>query len=294
MSYKTPCYACPICSKTYQRGSLGNHLIKHSPKELSKYISNSHDVLEKGVHPEVRVKRDLNEFTSYVLCPASGKGFEKDKNLDKKHNCTHTYTQFLDKSFVVKKPEGEPRLVITFNLDEHETTLILPSQGACHEETAKLKHELAQQHAELEALRKWRDTVLSTAPFKNSIEEPIEKPIEKPVEKPIEKPVEKPVKKVVAPVEKKVKASKKEKELGMWCTTCDSCKCIAQFATDLRACEICKKTTHINDDLHSCYQWECETCSKKVCLQCVKASGGNKLHPFCTSKCYEKYKQSRG
>jgi hypothetical protein len=92
-----------------------------------------------------------------------------------------------------------------------------------------------------------------------------------------------------------IKASKKEKEKGMWCETCESCKQTAQFATDLRPCGRCAKKCHYNDDLVGCYHFDCEICDTKICLPCVKAAGAqsNKMHPMCSPECYKKYMASR-
>ena len=50
-------------------------------------------------------------------------------------------------------------------------------------------------------------------------------------------------------------------------------------------CITCKNTCHIFDDLLGCYLYECEKCDGKVCYSCVKAAGGNKMHPFCSLAC---------
>jgi hypothetical protein len=89
------------------------------------------------------------------------------------------------------------------------------------------------------------------------------------------------------------KASKKETEKGMWCTRCESCSTTAQFTTDLKPCGACKKLCHFNDDLNSCYHWDCEVCDKKICKECNKLHGGNKMHPLCSQECAKKYKAKR-
>jgi hypothetical protein len=138
-------------------------------------------------------------------------------------------------------------------------------------EIERLKKQLQEQMAELNALRAWRDTVIQSAPAATQNE--------------IVKPT---VKKKVP-----VKASKKEQEKGMWCTTCEECKTVAQFTSDLRDCGNCKKLCHYNDDLHSCYHWDCSICKKAICLKCNRAAGGNKMHPLCSDVCAKKYKESR-
>ena len=79
----------------------------------------------------------------------------------------------------------------------------------------------------------------------------------------------------------------------MWCTLCESCNTTAQFTTDLKACATCKKLCHFNDDLNSCYHWDCEVCAKRICKECNKSSGGNKMHPLCSPECAKKYKTQR-
>ena len=97
----------------------------------------------------------------------------------------------------------------------------------------------------------------------------------------------------IAAARRTVKASKKEMEKGMWCSLCTSCNIIAQYTTDLRACATCKKLTHFNDDLNGCYHWDCEICDKKICKECNKANGGNKMHPLCSEVCAKKYRAKR-
>jgi hypothetical protein len=111
---------------------------------------------------------------------------------------------------------------------------------------------------------------------------PESEPKVKPESEPKVKPESKPRAKAAKP---KIQASKKEIEKGMWCTTCDACNTVAQFTTDLKSCCNCKKMTHFNDDLTGCYHWQCVVCSQNSCYSCVKSAGGNKLRPFCSTKC---------
>jgi hypothetical protein len=171
--------------------------------------------------------------------------------------------------------------------------------------------------AELTEFRKWREQVISTAPgpvsvpSKTHLPPPLQaaaeaapppanvivepKPLLATAHVPHPQTVAPPP--VPAPAKKRVKApppaSKKEQEKGMWCAKCESCKTTAQFTTDLKECGKCGKLCHYNSDLHSCYHWDCEMCKKRTCLECVKAAGGNKMHPVCSDACHKKYKDSR-
>jgi len=195
-------------------------------------------------------------------------------------------------------------------------------QCECHAEIRQLKSALELMTAELTEFRKWREQVISiaaSAPLPgqpvlasvallplplplplppsqaaaNVIIEP--KPLLATAHVPLPHTVAPPP--VPAPAKKRVKApppaSKKEQEKGMWCAKCESCKTTAQFTTDLKECGKCGKLCHYNSDLHSCYHWDCEMCKKRTCLECVKAAGGNKMHPVCSDACHKKYKDSR-
>lgn len=268
-----PTYACPVCENVRpQRGAVGKHLLTHTIQELEPHIANREAIVNDGAHPEIHV-----EDTIYKLCITERIGFEKGKSLDSKHVCAHTYTHLLVQAPVEEQkqaPEEEDEEVlqiITCELGEFESK---HEKCGCHIEINLLKRQIDTQMSELNALREWRDTIIDSAP-KNVI---------------VEQTKPKPEKEKKNPI---IKASKKEKELGMWCTQCASCKCAAQFATDLRPCGSCKKLCHFNDDLHSCYHWDCEICKKQVCLQCVRAVGATKLHPLCSEECSKKYKSKR-
>jgi hypothetical protein len=268
-----PTYACPVCENVRpQRGAVGKHLLTHTIQELEPHIANREAIVNNGAHPEIHV-----EDTIYKLCITGRIGFEKGKSLDTKHVCTHTYNHLLVQAPAPAQEavqvEDEVLQIITCELGEFESK---HEKCGCHIEINLLKQQIATQMSELNALREWRDTIIDTAPKNVIIEQPKPKPK-------AEKEKKNPV----------IKASKKEKELGMWCTQCAACKCAAQFATDLRPCGTCKKLCHFNDDLHSCYHWDCEICKKQVCLQCVRAVGATKLHPLCSEECSKKYKSKR-
>jgi hypothetical protein len=197
----------------------------------------------------------------------------------------------------------------------------------CHLEITRLKEKILEQDRELELFRQWRQMIVSSAP-------PLQRPDEQQqaheqqaheqqapetrhdvpeqtaavpqqtaavpeVQAVTPPPVPKKRVQISEPKQAKakptIKASKKEKEKGMWCETCESCKQTAQFATDLRPCGRCAKKCHYNDDLVGCYHFDCEICDTKICLPCVKAAGAqsNKMHPMCSPECYKKYMASR-
>jgi len=196
----------------------------------------------------------------------------------------------------------------------------------CHLEITHLKEKILEQNRELELFRQWRQMVISLAPPEYQAPEPEQTDQAQPHPSPEpnraqthraqtqepQQTADVPEVQAVAPppVPKKrvqitepkqvktkptIKASKKEKEKGMWCETCESCKQTAQFATDLRPCGRCGKKCHYNDDLVGCYHFDCEICDTKICLPCVKAAGAqsNKMHPMCSPECYKKYMAAR-
>ena len=294
-----PRYNCPVCEWAPQRASLAKHMLGHTQAELIPHIQNREKVSAEGQHPEFLCSGHV-----YVLCPTDNVGFEKGLALHKRHeNCQHMYTEWL----VEPAPAADIQLVVAPEVQSKRSTrrateskkgtrkvkiVEVPApentitcdlgESAkpdktcdCHLEICCLNEQVQTLMAELNALQTWRDTVVATAPATAS------KPIAK---------VE-PVR--ASPAKIKAKPSKKEKELGMWCMRCESCKDTAEYATDLRPCTACKKLCHFNDDFHSCYHWDCEVCKKAVCLQCNRAAGGSKLHPLCSQECAKKYKATR-
>jgi hypothetical protein len=182
-------------------------------------------------------------------------------------------------------------------------SMILPEDEQHQEEPCKKCHnEITKLKKELEEFQIWRDLILSSIPHQGqSPAAAAPKPESRlkvikqdtdvePDVKPKIKLESKPRAKAAKP---KIQASKKEIEKGMWCTTCDACNTVAQFATDLKTCCNCKKMTHFNDDLTGCYHWQCSVCSQNSCYSCVKSAGGNKLHPFCSTKCAIIYKSRK-
>ena len=299
-----PRYNCPVCDWAPQRASLAKHMLTHTRPELIPHIQNREKVSTEGQHPEFLCSGHV-----YVLCPTDNVGFEKGQLLHKRHeNCQHMYTEWLiepaptaDIQLVVapevqskrstrkatesKKGTRKVRIVevtapentITCDLGESAK----PDKTCdCHLEICRLNEQVQTLMAELNTLQTWRDTVVATAPITTVTEATA-------AEATAAKVSPAKTKKAIA------KPSKKEKELGMWCVRCESCKDIAEYTTDLRPCTACKKLCHFNDDFHSCYHWDCEVCKKAVCLQCNRAAGGSKLHPLCSQECAKKYKSTR-
>ena len=170
---------------------------------------------------------------------------------------------------------------------------------SCHTEITILKFALQEKDKELELYKVWHDLILSNAPNSGYIA--LEKELVKEV-KPVvvKKPepnlvkLEEPRNSIESPPKVReqkhtIKASKKEQEKGMYCTQCEVCKCTARQTRDLKPCGKCNKLCHYNDDLRSCYHWECAVCSIQICMPCNKAAGGNKLNSFCSKECAKKH-----
>jgi hypothetical protein len=256
--------SCPICDQNLQKYPLGWHIAKHTKEELLPFISNKAELTTASAHPEIAC-----EDFFFVLCPSIGEGYIKGGPAFKKHQCVHCYTSWND-----EQKQDEPN-----EQTEEEVELVVEEAAEenceCHVEISRLKQQIKTLMSELTELRTWRNNVVNTAP-------------EPKAENIVAEPPKEKKKRVV-----EIKASKKEKEKGMWCTQCESCKTIAQFTADLRPCGACKKMCHFNDDLHSCYHWDCSICKTAVCLQCCRNAGGNKLHPLCSAVCAKKYKETR-
>jgi len=310
-----PNYDCPVCKKGFQRGYLARHIATHEQKDLIEYVINKDKSDEPKWHPSFNCSGH-----TYFICPTMKDGYEKDTLLHKRHDCNHSYTEWLtnvptavvvtekpkekskEKNVVIETEDQEPINAIDMTLPEDEVAQPTHTQCKCHIEITQLKMELL----ELQKLRAWRDMIMSSVPqeqkadttpqVKAEVKQQVEtKP--KPVVVPLPVKVEPKVQalKTAKPKADKLKihASKKEIEKGMWCVECTACKTTAQFAADLRECCNCKKLSHFNDDLTGCYHWDCTVCDKKSCYGCVKAAGGNKVKPLCSSACAAIYKSQR-
>lgn len=291
-----PSYKCPVCLKERQRGHIGGHVVTHSLDELSPFIINTADVKGKGAHPEV-----LCSGHKYVLCINTKQGFEKNKIKHTSHVCEINYSNLINKIVQpsatddlsdlsmqklvdlckIKNIRGysqKKRDVIIGMIKKHDAEQPTITDCNCHSEITRLKEALLAKEKELEMFNVWREFIITSDPLKkdrtaiNKIEEKVNI---------IKESEPFPVRLAKLPI----KASKKEQEKGMWCTKCESCKCLAQYNRDLKPCASCNKLCHFNDDLRSCYHWECVVCSKNVCMECNKAAGGNKLNSFCSREC---------
>jgi hypothetical protein len=324
-------YDCPVCQqKDIQQGSFGKHLVRHTTAELLPYVKNIDAVVKSGAHPEIHVANAI-----FAICPNTMFGYQKGllKPLmnEKRHaetckNLYHGWPQekveqtnvitclmtkgddglVADETAAAKPvlpptiaeplvPAQEPLVPAQEPLVPAQTNVII-GPCECHLEITHLKNQLQLQTQELEAFRAWRQLILTSAPQNGAVPTQAAANVAPQLALFTQPPkVVKP--KQVRINEPKVKAqpSKKEKEKGMWCETCETCKQTAQFATDLRACAKCKKMCHFNDDLVGCYHYDCEMCESKICLTCVKIAGpkSNKMHPMCSPECYKKYMSTR-
>lgn len=187
--------------------------------------------------------------------------------------------------------------------------MVLPEDDTAQHKTCNCHLEITKLQAQVEQLKQWKVSMVAAASelaesahamtkiattvhalTVQTVETP--GPVEVlplPLPLPQLQPVKVPPKSTIKRNSRgHIHASKKEIEKGMWCTTCASCKTVAQFSTDLRACCNCNKLSHFNDDLTNCYHWDCVVCEKKSCLACVKQAGGNKIKPLCSPACAAK------
>jgi hypothetical protein len=63
------------------------------------------------------------------------------------------------------------------------------------------------------------------------------------------------------------------------CTFCE-------YDGPLFKCSMCDNYKHIERDESNCYQYECGTCNKTICSQCVKKPFSTRLSPYCSKECY--------
>jgi hypothetical protein len=291
----------------------------HSQSDLVNEVINAATLDDNNWHP----RYDCSGHT-YIICPYNKEGFEIDTKLHKSHTCNHTYKSWLlgqerpdqedqsaqseqsqeqqqeqEQEQEQQKEKQKPKQKNVVAVEEEEAEIInaidmiLPEEEERHEEPCKKCHnEITKLKQELEEFQIWRDLITSSMPHQG------QKPASRAKVEPEPKPESKPKIKLESkprakPTKPKIQASKKEIEKGMWCTTCDACNTVAQFATDLKSCCNCKKMTHFNDDLTGCYHWQCSVCSQNSCYSCVKSAGGNKLHPFCSTKCAQIYRSRK-
>lgn len=288
---------CPKSNTAYEK--VGGKLEKNHSNCAHKYYEFAIAPNSQKEHDQEQPKQELdkeqepapptNEYTSQnkdkliSLCKLKGIiGYS-----GKKHNAL--VDLLIDHD--VKTKAVPPESICYINLDEHT----VPIKQTCD----CSKHiELLQK--ELDLYKAWAKSIIVTMPSQqiatiaNTIDMPpvhndvqIKKPeLHNPVQ--IKKPIAKVTKLVKKPITK-VKASKKEIEKGLWCTKCESCHNTAQFATDLKPCQVCNKQCHKDSDLYGCYHWDCAVCDKKICKECNKAAGGNKLFSFCSITCKKQH-----
>jgi hypothetical protein len=168
-----------------------------------------------------------------------------------------------------------------------------------------LKDEIRKKDKELEKFREWQTLILKSAPSNISPQETTLLDIvyseKEEKEQPANSfvPEDKPTPPLAPPPKLSVikdtkpsaliKASKKEKEKGMYCTKCEVCDITARNDRELKPCGKCNKMCHFNSDFYSCYHWDCAYCNTQICMDCNKAAGGNKLFAFCSKDCYKKH-----
>uniref|UniRef100_A0A6C0DSP5 Uncharacterized protein n=1 Tax=viral metagenome TaxID=1070528 RepID=A0A6C0DSP5_9ZZZZ len=296
MPAHTEIVKCPVCQIEKQVGLVSHHIYRSHTHEgrfdadLIKQITNSPVV--GPFHPEVSIGG-----RTFTLCPAwikEAKGFRHEsknkKSLQNQHaDCTLCYKNWLPQSNVIQP----------------DTLVLVPAKPDLNLEA--LLQENQQLKAELTRFREWMrsapvspdaavpNAVVANAVVANAVVANAVVANAVVANAVVPNAASSNVV-VTAPVKlhrTTVKASKKETEKGMWCTRCTSCNTTAQFATDLKPCATCKKLCHFNDDLNSCYHWDCEVCAKKICKECNKSNGGNKMHPLCSPDCAKIYKAKR-
>ena len=282
MPTNTEIVKCPVCSTDKQVGLVTSHIVKahiHNMKfddDLLAKITNKEAAGKPNYHPELTIGG-----RTFTLCPMwekDARGFRHEsknkKSLQGKHEgCVHCYNSWMDHRPTTQTDQPSPSV---------DPIVLIPHRSES-EELVKLREENAKMKRLLDQFKSWMKLV----PHVETLADGSPKVIQQQQAKPQAQQAPKAARKTV-------KASKKEQEKGMWTTKCESCKTLAQFTTDLKPCGSCKKLCHFNCDLNSCYHWDCEICDKKVCYQCVKSNGGNKMHPLCSTECHKKYKERRG
>ena len=280
---------CPNTKTAFEK--VGGKLEKEHKTCVHKY--NNYDIQNIS-------KIETNEYSPMrkdaliSLCKAKG----IDGYSSKKHDDIVQLLVVNDKQCKSIPPDS----VCFINLEEHEPPL---------KRTCNCADTINALQKELDLYKSWANSLITTMPghvkhtiteatqhteatqdtesIKNQLVEldSVKKQEPKPV---ITKQEPKPV--ITKPPTKRnaiIIPSKKEKEKGLWCTTCESCNNVAQYATELKACQVCNKMCHRDNDFHGCYHWDCAVCDKKICKECNKAAGGNKLFPFCSTSCKKQH-----
>jgi hypothetical protein len=287
MPANTEIVKCPVCQIDKQVGLVTHHIYRthvHDGRfdaDLIKQFTNAAEP-DQRFHPEVSIGG-----RTFTLCPdwiKEAKGFRHEsknkRSLQNQHaDCTLCY-----KGWMSYKDAGQAKNIVV----SPPVLVLIPAKP---NDLLSLQKENQELRAELERFRNWLKLApggLEIIPQSQLPEPPPQTQVAPPPTQQLQV-----LAKVHRTTVKAVKASKKEAEKGMWCTKCESCQTTAQFTTDLKACATCQKLCHFNDDLNSCYHWDCEICSKKICKECNKSNGGNKMHPLCSQECAKKYKAGR-
>lgn len=310
MPTNTEIVKCPVCSIDKQVGLVAHHICRahiHDGRFDADLLTKITNTVGSGnYHPELAING-----RTFTLCPAwvkEAKGFRHEsknkRSLQNQHeDCSLCYKGWMpqlttaitvvapvqqQQSEESKEDEQSEQSEQSEEQDQsHQTNPILETSS---DDVATLHAEIVRLEAVVEQYRNWiklapqqtQRHIHQTQPPLKLLPAP-----EKQQVKQIQPPPRQPV------ARRTVKASKKELEKGMWCSLCASCNIIAQYTTDLRACATCKKLTHFNDDLNGCYHWDCEICKSKICKECNKSNGGNKMHPLCSEVCAKKYRTKR-
>jgi hypothetical protein len=264
--------------------------------QTHKHKHNQEDREQKQDQPDkpVNTYSLLNKDKLINLCKAKGLiGYSGKK---------HSELVSLLTEHDIKVKEVPPESICYIKLEEH----VEPKKQICDcsKQIGPLQTQLDFIQKELELYKTWAQSIIATNPLSQTAVVPIQIPTAVKVVEAVETvapPVNNPkqaappkINKIVQnpTVPKKaatVKASKKEIEKGLWCTKCESCHNTAQFATDLKPCQVCNKLCHKDSDLYGCYHWDCAVCDKKICKECNKAAGGNKLFSFCSISCKKRH-----
>ena len=286
MPTNTEIVKCPVCNIDKQVGLVAHHICRahiHDGRFDADLLTKITNTVGSGnYHPELAING-----RTFTLCPGwvkEAKGFRHEsknkRSLQNQHeDCSLCYKGWM--------PQTSTQVVAPAQQEPPAQQQANPIVEASSDDVATLRAEIVRLKAALEQYTNW----MKLAPTQQAPQPQVPLQLVAPAQ---EQSQQQPVApRPIAAARRTVKASKKEMEKGMWCSLCSSCNIIAQYTSDLRACATCKKLTHFNDDLNSCYHWDCEICDKKICKECNKANGGNKMHPLCSEACAKKYRAKR-
>lgn len=295
MPTNTEIVKCPVCNIDKQVGLVAHHICRahiHDGRFDADLLTRITNTVGSGnYHPEIAING-----RTFTLCPGwvkEAKGFRHEsknkRSLQNQHeDCTLCYKGWM--------PQTATQVAAPAEEQQEQTNQIVETSS---DDVATLRAEIVRLKAALEQYTNWmklapqqqtQQQTQQQSQAQQSQAQQTQVPLQLVAPPQEQQPV---APRPIAAARRTVKASKKEMEKGMWCSLCSSCNIIAQYTTDLRACATCKKLTHFNDDLNGCYHWDCEICDKKICKECNKANGGNKMHPLCSEVCAKKYRAKR-